>query len=215
MRPSRQGRRRRFRRPRSLPRTWTEVVEQHCGRGDAVGGHADIAETSVMLAPIPRRCERTPWPRSGSRDARCRLPRRPSENGVLGDPAGASAELGWLCMDAVTEVLVDYFSSAANGNVGAWATGSIHRSSGDGSRTSSAGPIAGVVGHAGDAVSLCRQSTPSTPAVRYAERLDGYAEEGSWVSLSILFSSACTRGSSRTISRTWRPRRNSRTGTSR
>lgn len=98
--------------------TWRAVVEQYCGRGEAVGGHADIAETSIMMA-----INRSLVHEDAMVEGYVGVPdpetlatvfsqgiHTLTDTGILGDPRGASAELGYLCVDAVATVLFEYFS---------------------------------------------------------------------------------------------------------
>jgi creatinine amidohydrolase len=87
------------------------------GLADRVGGHADIAESSVMLALHPDlvRTEAAEVGHVGPLTAELieRLFAKGmsaiSPNGILGDARGMSAELGRRCIDELVAVLVDYF----------------------------------------------------------------------------------------------------------
>jgi len=100
--------------------TWRDVVEKRAGLGAAVGGHADVAETSVLAALHPElvRWSRVQVGRTGGLDpdflqeALARGFDAFTPNGVLGDPHGASAELGEACIQAVADLLADYFRAA-------------------------------------------------------------------------------------------------------
>jgi creatinine amidohydrolase len=100
---------------------WTRVVEEACGLGDRVGGHADIAEGSIMLALEPELVRRdaaaagylgplTP-------DLIERLFRDGigsiTPNGILGDARGMSAEIGRRCIAEAAEMLVAFFREGA------------------------------------------------------------------------------------------------------
>lgn len=88
-------------------------------RAELVGGHADIAETSVMFALHPEkvRAERAAAGYMGPVDDA--LLQRAfvdgiqsiSPNGVLGDPSGMTEEIGHSALDAVTELIVNYAQS--------------------------------------------------------------------------------------------------------
>lgn len=98
--------------------TWRDAVEEAGGDAVRVGGHADIAETSVMLQIHPERV------RSGSYEAgRLGLPTREvletmwreglravSHNGILGDPHGSSDAIGRACIEHIASLLVESFS---------------------------------------------------------------------------------------------------------
>ncbi|GBD32138.1 Creatinine amidohydrolase [bacterium HR33] len=102
---------------------WRRVVQEASGLGDRVGGHADIAESSVMLALHPglvRQEEAAPG---------CTEPVTPefirriisegfhkvSPNGIIGDARGLSAEIGHRCIDALADTLAEYFATARSG----------------------------------------------------------------------------------------------------
>lgn len=95
---------------------WRRAAEDVASLGGNVGGHADIAETSVMLVlhPDKVRVERCARGYSGTVDEEF-LARAFSEgiaavspNGVLGDPAGASESIGTACLEAVTSLIVQH-----------------------------------------------------------------------------------------------------------
>ena len=93
---------------------WTEVAEAHGGLGAGVGGHADVAEGSILLALHPERVrpDRVEPGRVGPLDAEvtARLFEHGmaavSANGVLGDPTGMDAALGRRLIDALADRLV-------------------------------------------------------------------------------------------------------------
>ena len=97
--------------------TWRDVVEEHTGKGAAVGGHADVAETSVLATMHPdlvRWDKLEPGLTGGLnsdvvQDALARGFDAVTPNGVLGDPRGANADLGRECIAAVADMLADYF----------------------------------------------------------------------------------------------------------
>jgi creatinine amidohydrolase len=98
---------------------WQDTVERLTGRGGQVGGHADIAESSIALALIPELVD--PANASpgyvGELDAHLseRVRREGvhalSENGVIGDPSGMRADLGRACIDSMAAMLAAYFES--------------------------------------------------------------------------------------------------------
>lgn len=103
-------------------RVWEEVVEAVAGMGDRVGGHADIAESSIMLALHPELVDRD-RAEEGYRGALTPdvLQRvfqdgigAVTPNGILGDARGMSGEIGRRCIEATAELLVDYFRNAMN-----------------------------------------------------------------------------------------------------
>ncbi|MGI9178987.1 MAG: creatininase family protein [Longimicrobiaceae bacterium] len=100
--------------------TWTRVVEEESGLGARVGGHADIAESSIMLALHPE-LVRTEAAAAGyvgpltpelfERVFRDGF-RSVTPNGILGDARGMSAEIGQRCIDELVKVLVAYFRNS-------------------------------------------------------------------------------------------------------
>ncbi|ART72824.1 creatininase [Mycobacterium dioxanotrophicus] len=95
---------------------WRRAAEIVAFLGANVGGHADIAETSVMLELHPQkvRLDRLSRGYTGRVDQQL-LDRAfqdgigaVSPNGVLGDPEGASERIGAACLDAVTSLIADY-----------------------------------------------------------------------------------------------------------
>ncbi|SED03318.1 creatininase family protein [Bradyrhizobium erythrophlei] len=95
---------------------WRKSAESVAGLGSHVGGHADVAETSVMLVLHPEkvRVERAAAGYLGTVDEEF-LQRvfvegidAVSPNGVLGDPAGSSKAIGHAALDAVTDLVVAY-----------------------------------------------------------------------------------------------------------
>ncbi|MGB3482137.1 MAG: creatininase family protein [Mycobacterium sp.] len=98
---------------------WRDATEHVAGLGTNVGGHADIAETSVMLAlhPDKVRVDKFAAGYTGTVDGPF-LSRVFDEgidvlspSGVLGDPAGASQVIGTACLDAVTSLIVQFARS--------------------------------------------------------------------------------------------------------
>ncbi|WP_332667537.1 creatininase family protein [Aeromicrobium sp.] len=95
---------------------WRQAAEDVASLGRNVGGHADVAETSVMLALAPDRV------RVGHLDRGFMGPvddellahvfseglDSVAPNGVLGDPAGASPSIGRACLEAVTSLIVEH-----------------------------------------------------------------------------------------------------------
>ncbi|MFQ5702749.1 MAG: creatininase family protein [Gemmatimonadales bacterium] len=98
---------------------WSRVVDEELGLGDRVGGHADIAESSVMmtLAPDLVRPERAAQGYMPEADEAVidRIIADGLEsvtpNGILGDARGMSAELGEKCVTALADTLAEYFNN--------------------------------------------------------------------------------------------------------
>ncbi|MBT8404226.1 MAG: creatininase family protein [Gemmatimonadetes bacterium] len=97
---------------------WTAVAEAEAGRGAGVGGHADVAEGSILLALHPEavRSDRVEPGRLGPLDAE--VTRRLfaegmaaiSPNGILGDPTGMNAALGRRLVEALAARVVESLS---------------------------------------------------------------------------------------------------------
>jgi creatinine amidohydrolase len=96
---------------------WKRVAEEAGGLGARVGGHADIAESSVMLALHPKLV------RKEAAVAGCLEPptaafmqrvfkegfHTVSPTGIIGDARGLSAKIGTRCIEELETVLVEYF----------------------------------------------------------------------------------------------------------
>lgn len=102
-------------------RLWRELVQARTGMGDRVGGHADIAESSVILALHPSlvKQERAEagYPAELTEETARRVItqglKSVTPNGILGDARGMNAELGEACIAASADMLTDYFRDAA------------------------------------------------------------------------------------------------------
>ncbi len=101
---------------------WRRSVQEVSGLGERVGGHADIAESSIMLAlhsELVRKEQAT---------AGCTEPVTPdfirriiaegfhtvSPNGIVGDARGLSPEIGRRCIEALADILAEYFSRSTS-----------------------------------------------------------------------------------------------------
>jgi creatinine amidohydrolase len=107
--------------PTAWLETWRSAVIAAGGNLTAVGGHADIAETSIMLVLRP---DRTHLDRAVagliglmSRDELNTVWRdglgSVSPNGILGDARGSTAAIGERCIDAITDLLARQFARDA------------------------------------------------------------------------------------------------------
>jgi creatinine amidohydrolase len=98
---------------------WRKAVEISGGDPAAVGGHADIAETSLMmkLRPDSVRVDRFEPGHLGllSQEALEVMWKNGissvSKNGIVGDPRGSTVEIGESCLEAIADLLVDSFKS--------------------------------------------------------------------------------------------------------
>jgi creatinine amidohydrolase len=105
----------------ALVELWREVVEAEAGMGERVGGHADIAEGSIMLALHPElvREEAAAAGFMGGFTAEMREKMyregigAVTANGILGDARGMSAELGERLIEATAEMVAEHFRSGA------------------------------------------------------------------------------------------------------
>ncbi|WP_395307907.1 creatininase family protein [Mycobacterium sp. AMU20-3851] len=97
---------------------WRDAADAS-GLRARVGGHADIAETSVMLVLHPDRVRPDRLAPGLSVDTDDAFLARVfneglkalSPNGVLGDPHGANIAIGTACLDSVTDLVVDHVRS--------------------------------------------------------------------------------------------------------
>lgn len=97
------------------------AAAQPSGHAGRVGGHADIAETSIMLALHPERVRvdrLAPGYQVRIDDAFLARVldhglKAFSPNGILGNPIGATPAIGHACLDAVTGLIADYVRTRA------------------------------------------------------------------------------------------------------
>ncbi len=97
-------------------RAWRDAAQRVAGLADHVGGHADVAESSIMLAVRPDavRNDRAAAGFTGAMDdallARVFTDgvKAVAPSGVLGDPRGMSSELGFACLTAVADLLAEH-----------------------------------------------------------------------------------------------------------
>ena len=107
---------------------WREVSEREAGLGERVGGHADVAETSVMLAMHPGLVREelavAGYAPSADPDARAELVERiiadgfatVTPTGILGDARGGTAELGEALIAALADVVAGRLDNEDRGN---------------------------------------------------------------------------------------------------
>ena len=100
--------------------TWREIAEAEAGMGGRVGGHADIAETSIMLA-LHRGLVREELAERGMLTTPSEEPelirrvltegfRSVTPNGILGDARGATAVLGEKMIAALADRIAAHFA---------------------------------------------------------------------------------------------------------
>ena len=98
---------------------WRKAVEISGGDPAAVGGHADIAETSLMmkLRPDSVRVDRfEPGHLGLLSQEQLELVWKNgissvTKNGIIGDPRGSTVQIGDSCLEAIADLLVDSFNS--------------------------------------------------------------------------------------------------------
>ncbi len=96
---------------------WKWVVEEESGLGERVLGHADIAESSVMLALHPQLVRSEAAAAGYLGDLTPELLERifregfrsVTDNGILGDARGMSEAIGRRCIEELVDALVAYF----------------------------------------------------------------------------------------------------------
>ena len=103
---------------RAYVRAWTDEVSAMGESVAKVGGHADLPESSAVLALRPDlvHVERAEPGYLGGVEAALAVVfeeglQAVTANGVLGDPRGLNAELGRRCLEAAARLLADYFRS--------------------------------------------------------------------------------------------------------
>ena len=101
-----------------LVTTWKRAIEEAGGPAERVGGHADIAESSILqiLTPALVHEERAEAGHQGeiSNEAFARVIadglHTVTPNGILGDARGMSPDLGRACQEAVSSLIVDSYN---------------------------------------------------------------------------------------------------------
>jgi creatinine amidohydrolase len=96
---------------------WRRIVEEEAGLGSRVGGHADIAEGSIMLVLHPHLVhedEAVPgYPGALTPEVLERVFQQGigavAPNGILGDARGLSEGIGRRCIAETADLLADYF----------------------------------------------------------------------------------------------------------
>jgi creatinine amidohydrolase len=96
---------------------WRTAVEAAGGDPSAVGGHADIAETSLMMHLRPDSVRQGRF-EMGHRGALSEQQLQSmwkngiksiSANGIIGDPTGSTSTIGERCLEAIAELLSESF----------------------------------------------------------------------------------------------------------
>jgi creatinine amidohydrolase len=97
---------------------WRRAVEYGGGDPDAVGGHADIAETSLMMCLRPEsvRHDRFEVGHLGALNQEQLESmwkngiKSVSANGIIGNPNGSTVTIGERCLDAIADLLAEAFT---------------------------------------------------------------------------------------------------------
>ena len=103
-----------------LVKTWEKVVDEESGLADRVGGHADIAESSLMLLLHPELVREEKAEKGFTAELDKEVIQKiidegfhtVTHNGILGDARGMSIEIGEKCLSALADVVADYFRNA-------------------------------------------------------------------------------------------------------
>ena len=103
-----------------LVKTWKKVVDEENGLGHRVGGHADIAESSLMLLMHPDLVRKEKAEKGFSAELDEAVIQKiiddgfqaVTPNGILGDARGMSKEIGEKCLTALADVVADCFRDA-------------------------------------------------------------------------------------------------------
>lgn len=101
--------------------SWRQIIADFGGASEHVGGHADIAEASIVLALSPNLVREGRAEAGYMGELEAALPRiwrdgfaSITPNGVLGDPAGMSAAIGEALLDGLSTRIADHFTRAMN-----------------------------------------------------------------------------------------------------
>ena len=102
-----------------LVKTWKKVVHEENGLGNRVGGHADIAESSVMLFLHPELVKKEKAEKGFTAELNETVIQKiidegfhtVTPNGILGDARGMSKEIGEKCLSVLADVIADYFKN--------------------------------------------------------------------------------------------------------
>ncbi|NIM50800.1 MAG: creatininase family protein [Gemmatimonadales bacterium] len=100
---------------------WRSTVAEETGHGERVGGHADIAESSVMLCLHPdlvrEEAAEAGYLTELSDDVIDRIIRdglkSVTPNGILGDARGMSQRIGARCIEVMADLMAEFFKKGA------------------------------------------------------------------------------------------------------
>lgn len=105
---------------RVMVEAWKRVVDEECGLGARVGGHADIAESSVMLCLHPNEVRHELAAAGHPADLSDAFVERllrdglraVTPNGILGDARGMSLRIGARCIEVLADLMAEFFKRA-------------------------------------------------------------------------------------------------------
>jgi len=101
----------------AIVKTWKEVVEAECGLGERVGGHADVAESSLMLSLHPELVNQDAAEAGFAAELTPDLVEQimregmsaVTPNGILGDARGMSTAIGERLVTVSADLIADHF----------------------------------------------------------------------------------------------------------
>lgn len=104
-------------------KAWKGVVNEECGLEERVGGHADIAESSIMLCLHPHLVREdlaeSGWIGDLSQEVVDRIlaegMNAVTPNGILGDARGMSLRIGERCLETLADLAAEYFRAGEGG----------------------------------------------------------------------------------------------------
>ena len=96
---------------------WSRIAEEESGLGANVGGHADIAESSIMLALYPELVKKNVAAAGYTGTLNSPVFKRITKegigsvapNGILGDPQGMTESIGRRCIEEYVKLAAVYF----------------------------------------------------------------------------------------------------------
>jgi creatinine amidohydrolase len=103
----------------AIVKVWRQIIDSLSGLGERVGGHADIAESSVMLCLHPQLVQQDLAEAGFQAELTEDLVKRIMQdgmssvtpNGILGDARGMSEEIGTKCLIATADLMAEHFAA--------------------------------------------------------------------------------------------------------
>lgn len=107
----------------AVMRTWRRIAEEEAGLGGRVGGHADVAESSILLHLFPDLVRRDRAEAGYTADLEPETFdrvltegfRSVTENGILGNPRGMTARIGRRCVAALADLVAGRLRAGRDG----------------------------------------------------------------------------------------------------